>query len=370
MKIGLITTLNTNIGDDLIREGICTVLREIFKKHDIRFILINKHRPATVYPKYHPIRWTEILPRGRIRAGRFIGKLFYRFGYSYLDNCDLIVYCGAPVLWPGCHQAEWAEILWDQVVGRIYEHIPVLNIAAGSSYPWEKQPTIIEDPNDKEYLKRILGYCRLTTVRDILAQRLCATLDVLTPLIPCSAFLAFKDYNIKKQEEENIIIINYMPGGGHYDWNQKIDPLIWHITMERLIARLKKYYKLVFLCHSKAEYEMAYRLDPALPRVWPKTVQEYFNIIPNAKVALCNRMHASVALAALGIPSVAVGTDTRLLMVHALGLPIVYIKDAHVEYLMEILEVLLKNYRFERERLVALKEKTFKMYIEEILSVL
>jgi hypothetical protein len=31
MKIGLITTLHKNIGDDFIREGICCVLKEVFK---------------------------------------------------------------------------------------------------------------------------------------------------------------------------------------------------------------------------------------------------------------------------------------------------------------------------------------------------
>ena len=206
IRIGLITTLNTNIGDDLIREGICLILKDIFKNHKLEFIAINKHLPMSVYPKLHPIRWTQILPRGRIQAGRFVGGLLYRFGHSYFDNCDLIVQCGGPVLWPGCHRAEWAEILWHQVIGRLYGRIPVLNLAAGSCYPWERQPIAITDPDDAKYLRAILSYCQLTTVRDILAQQLLSSLGAQVPLIPCSAFLAAKDRVVENQD--NIIILS------------------------------------------------------------------------------------------------------------------------------------------------------------------
>lgn len=54
MKIGLISTINTNIGDDFIRQGICLLLKKVFKNHEIEFININKHTPLTVYPKWHP----------------------------------------------------------------------------------------------------------------------------------------------------------------------------------------------------------------------------------------------------------------------------------------------------------------------------
>ena len=46
---------------------------------------------------------------------------------------------------------------------------------------------------------------------------------------------------------------------------------------------------------------------------------------------MCNRLHAAVALAGTrDSPLVSVGTDTRLLMVAAIGLPYRYVKDARV----------------------------------------
>lgn len=365
MRIGLITTLDTNIGDDFIREGICFVLRKVFLGRKIEFVPVNKHRPMTVYPPSHPCRWAEWFPRGRRYAYPLVGKIFNRFEHSRFDNCDLIVQCGAPVFWPGCHRCEWAEPLWHQVVGRLHKRVPILNLAAGSCYAWEQQPTNIYDPRELEYIRSILGYCRMTTVRDTLAQNLCSSLDIQAPYIPCSAFLAAKECkNIQKYKE--IVLINYMDGGGHYDWNQNIDRVLWHNTVKGLMNRMRKRHKVVFLCHNQEEYDLADQLDETLPRIWPKTFHEYISLVSKAKIALCNRMHASVVLAGLGIPSIAVGTDTRLLMVAALGLPNYYVKDVNVDQLEYDLEKLLARRAQERERLLTLQSATWSRYIDRV----
>ncbi|CAN2050556.1 Polysaccharide pyruvyl transferase domain-containing protein [Candidatus Magnetomoraceae bacterium gMMP-13] len=369
MRVGLITTLNTNIGDDFIREGICIVLRKVFQGKKIEFICINKHRPMTVYQAWHPCHWIEYLPCGRRTAYPVVGKLFYKFGHSLFDDCDLIVQCGAPVFWPECYKCEWAEALWRQVVGRLYERIPVLNLAAGSSYAYEQQPSFISDIHDIKYVKDILRFCRLTTVRDKLARKLCASLGVKVPHICCSALLAAKDYNISN-ESGKIILINYMSGGGNLDCNQNIDSVLWQNTVQILIKRLCKRYTLKFLCHNKTEYDLAGQIDATIPRIWPKTPQEYFSSIANAQVALCNRMHASVGLASLGIASITVGTDTRLLMVDSLGIPNYYIKEVEVSQLEDQLEYLISIRSQERERLLTLQSDTMSKYVNVVTETL
>lgn len=358
MRIGLITTLNTNIGDDLIREGICMVLREIFKQQKIEFVPVNKHQPYTVYPRWHPIRCT--------RPGQhMLASVTSQFGFSHFDHCDLIVQCGAPVLWPGCHRCEWAEPLWHHVIGRLSKRTPVLNLAAGSCYPWERQPTYFTDPKDEAYLRSISGYCCLTTVRDRVAQRLYASLDAHIPLIPCSAFVAAGD-RVVEVRDEGIVLINYMRGGGHYEWGQSIDPSVWEATIRTLIDRLKTRHRLAFLCHNKREYDLTWNVNPAMPRIWPRDPHEYFALVSQVKVALCNRMHASVALASLGIPSIAVGTDTRLLMVDAIGLPCFYVKEPTFDQLEDVIENLLANRRQEKERLLLLRSETRSKYVKAV----
>ncbi|MHC4198713.1 MAG: polysaccharide pyruvyl transferase family protein [Planctomycetota bacterium] len=355
MLIGLITTLATNIGDDLVRGGICRVLCAVYKDREIRFIPINKHRPYTVYPKWHPLRF---MPLGKRRLSRRL----HRFGLSRFDKCDLIVQCGAPVLWPRCNLSEWAKPLWLQVVGRLCTRIPVLNLAAGACYPWEAQPERIDDPWDAEYLRAILGFCDVTTVRDSLAKALCSSLGVETPLIPCSAFLAAEDH-VANTQDDGPILISYMAGGGHYDWNQNIDAAAWRETVRTVIGKLGSRHCLAFLCHNEKEYDLALKLEPSVPRFWPRTPGAYFAAVSRAKAAICSRLHASVALAGMGIPSVAVCTDTRLLMVEPLGLPYHYVKEADPDRLEHEIEALLANRSKERERLLSLRQEAWKEYV-------
>jgi len=366
MRIGLITTINTNIGDDFIREGICLLLREVFKGHSVDFVPVNKHQPYRVYPRWHPIHLPQMLPRGKNRAKRLMAKLLYGFRLTLFDSCDLIVQCGTPVIWPGCSRCEWAEPLWNQVVGRLSRKgMPVLNLGAGSCYPWEKQPQYIDDEDDAIYLRRILGYCRITTVRDELAQHLFEDLGQFSPLIPCPALFAGRLF-INGPTNGDFVVINYMEKGGHYDWGQSIDPMVWRNTVRALIERLRKHHQVLFLCHNQKEYGLAFEIDPAIPRFLPKNSREYFSVLSRAKIGLCNRLHAAIALAGIGIPSVAVGTDTRLLMVETAGLPYLYVKEATVERIEEILQDLLINRKKERERLFMLREQTWDQYVEVV----
>lgn len=372
MRIGLITTLDTNIGDDFIREGICYLLKEVFKEEQLEFVSINKHRPFTVYPSGHPIHLRDLadhLPVFNNHAKNAIETLFSKIGYSNFDNCDLIVQCGAPVFWPNCSENEWAKPLWHDIIGRLFEKIPMLNLAAGSCYPWEKQPEALEPSDDVKYIKSILGYCRLTTVRDRLARSICKSVGSEVPLVPCSAFLAARGRKAELKES-GYILINYMAGGGHFEWEQGIDAGQWENTVKQLISNLGKRHKVAFLCHDEKEIMLAKKIAPGLPVFFPKTLMEYFDCVSNAKFGICNRMHASVGMAGMSIPSVAVCTDTRLLMVAELGLPVHYVKDVDAAILEEEVERVLKSLEAEKERLLVLQDMTRSMYLLAIRNTL
>jgi hypothetical protein len=376
VRIGLITTIDTNIGDALIRDGICRLLLSIFPGRNLEFVMINKHKPLTVYPGWHPARAATLaryLPRGRTRAGREIERLASGLHMSRFDGCDIIVQCGTPVLWPGCHGCEWAVPIWHHVVGRLAQRIPVINLAAGSCYPWERQPDSITAPEDARYIRAITSYCRVTTVRDRLAFALLQSMKIETRFIPCTALLAAntsESIRPKQADRDGMVLINYMHGGGHYDCDQGIRAEAWADGIRDLIRRLKRRHRLGFLCHDSRESDLAEGLDPTLPRLRPKSTHQYFELVSSTKLAICNRMHASVALAGIGVPSVAVCTDTRLLMVEALGLPCLYVKDAHPNVLESLAEDLLKRGADEAERLSALRRRTWSTYTDLLHTVL
>ncbi|MEQ1860248.1 MAG: polysaccharide pyruvyl transferase family protein [Chthoniobacteraceae bacterium] len=367
LRVGLITTLDTNLGDDCIREGICHVLREVCAG-GIDFVPINKHQPLTVYPSWHPARWPKFakrLPRGGYRLDRMIAALGSAVRTSRFDGCDLIVQCGAPTIWPKCHECEWAGVLWTDVVGRLSgKGVRVLNLGAGACFPWEAQPRSIEIPEDAAFLRETAGYCSLTTVRDVLAEQLLKTLGVDATFLPCPAFLAGRGYGSDASSPENLVLINYMDGGGHFDWGQGIAADDWRHTVNEVIANLRATHHVAFLCHDEKERLLAEQLWPDLPRHLPKTPQEFCSLVSRAKFALCNRLHATVAMAGCGVPSVAVGTDTRMLMVGSLGLPCHYVKQATAAVLLRDLQRLAGNREQERERLRALREATWTRYCE------
>lgn len=372
MKVGVITTLSTNIGDDLIRTGILRVLRTAFPDRKLELRLVNKHDPFSVYRGWHPLRWLRRVPRVGHGVATRLSRPLHRLGGTVFDDCDLIVQSGAPVLWPDCHRAEWAEPLWDQVAGRLHDRIPVVNLAGGACYPCERTPAAIESAADREFVRRAVSYCRLFTARDPLAASLVAELGLDAPLLPCTALLFADDDAVAPAEpaEKPLVLINYMAGGGHYDWDQGIDAQAWESTVSALIRRLEVSARVAFLCHDAGEVELARRLRPDLERRFPRSPAEFVRATRDAATAVCNRMHASVGLASLGIPSVAVCTDSRLAMVEMLGLPTRYVKEATAESLERDVAGLLGTRDQHRRRLIELKADTLERYVRALRDVL
>ncbi len=362
MKFGLLTTHATNPGDDLIRAGVVSLLRAAYPGETHTFVELNKHRPMQVYPPWHPCRWADAPPRGRATLARVASTLFHRLGHSRFDNCDAIVACGTPMLWEGCRFCEWAVPFWEHLVARLCTRMPVLNLGAGSCYAWRRQPETIVDAGDRRYLERIFEHCRLNTVRDELAARLVAPFAGAVPVVACPAFLAAPP-RVRTEGGERILF-SYMPAGGHYDFDQGVDGDRWAGTARELVRRLQARRPVAFLCHSDAEARACRELMPGVPCVQPRTPAEYAEAAAGTAAAVCNRMHAAVALAGYGVPAVAVGTDTRMLMAAEIGLATIYVDDARADMLEDAAEELAARRQTERERLATLVVGTRARYEE------
>ena len=361
MKIGLITTLGTNIGDDFIRMGIQRVLRAAFPGLEPRWEMLNKHAPKTVWPVGHPCRylppWT---PRWRRMSRRAWG--------SRLHGCDGIVQCGAPVIWDGCARCEWNEPVWQDVIKELHTRIPVMNLAIGSAYALSAIPDRIQGEADREYIKSILSYCCLTTARDSLAKKLVAELGVDIPLIPCSAGLALDVPG--SPAGGDLVLVNYMPKAGHYDFGNDIDEAGWERVMTDVLAHIAKNFQVVFLCHHRKEMDVAAKRFPQYKSVLPESINAYERLAQTGRVGLFNRLHAAVAFAGMGIPSVVVGNDTRIMMVKEYGLPVFDVRRCSAEELIEAFDRLLQCWEEERSRLLALRKSVLEQYMGQVQKVM
>lgn len=353
MKIGLITTLDTNIGDDFIRLGIQRVLRTVFPGSEPGWVMLNKHRPKMVWPLWHPCRHMPLwAPRLR--------RAFRHAGGSRFHGCDAIVQCGAPVIWNGCARCEWNLPVWQDVVRDLHERIPVVNLAIGSAYSLSAIPERIRSEADRAFIRSILGYCRLTTARDALAQKLVAELGGDIPLVPCSAGLAFDVPDAPA--DGDLVLVNYMFKAGHYDFTNDIDGAQWEHVAATVLAHVARRFNVVFICHNQKEMDLAAQRFPQYKSVLPASVADYEQLARTGCLGLFNRLHAAVACAGMGIPSVAVGNDTRTMMVEEYGVPVFDVRRCSAEDLIEAFEGLVQRRQEERERLLALRKSVSEQY--------
>jgi len=369
MKIGLLTTIKTNVGDDLIRLGIKRMLQQAFKG-PIEWVEVNKHTAWTAFK--NPIVRETVK---RLQNPSFVARYPLLKKYeasvcrrvsSCFDDCDMVIQCGAPVFWSYCHLAEWAGPLWYGALMRLSRRMPVYNLAAGSCYPWTDRDHVNIPEQDAAYIRHIHSVCATTTVRDKLAGQICEQLGLETRVLPCTALLSADDIATASAQVKGTkrILVNYMPGAGHYAFDQPIDAADWEATLVEVLKRFQGEYGIAFVCHNQAEAEASRKLGIDGEIVVAHSAESYHQTAGAATVAICNRIHASVALASAGIPSVTVGTDTRLLMSEEAGIRSEFVSDMTADRLAEAVQSLIQSRDQESEKLLALKAETKAKYTD------
>ena len=371
IQLGLVTTIQRNIGDDFIREGILRCIRELVPGEQLEAILVDKHDPQKIYPRWHPLRVFDkqtFKPRWlskpiRLVAGRWLPPL----GGTVFEDCALLIQCGTPVLWPNCRGSEWAGPLWRDVLARLAQTgKPVLNLGAGSCYPLEHLPETLLHHPDEAFVRLMLNSARLTTARDKLARQLFDSVGGKVDQLCCPALLAAQAFCTPANPTRKVLI-NFMAGGGHSSWGQAIDSNRWEQIMRVTVRHLEQLgWQPFLLAHNQQELALATALWPDVPRACPAALPEYFALARDAAFGIFNRLHACVALAGLGIPSVAVGTDSRNFMVEQVGLPALYVKAATPERLIAALNHLQSNREAESRRLLALQAACWQEHLDRL----
>ncbi|XOJ89838.1 polysaccharide pyruvyl transferase family protein [Methylophilaceae bacterium Uisw_097] len=321
MKIGLISTIDHNIGDDFVREGIKNILSS-FDSENIEFVIINKHKPLTVYDNF-------LIPR-------LLNKFFYSFNFAnrryefYFSNiykyffrknlfyyCNLIIQCGAPTVFDTAFCAEWVKPIFKNSLYENKNKQTFIDIAGGSCFNFFEINNIKLSNDNLYHFKWLLSFTDLITVRDKLAYKLLSKITKDIKLIPCTAFFAsnnflnYKDLLINKKN----IFINIMPIGGHYTFDAKNNS--WLDEHIDFVKSLLKKYNLIFVAHSEEEYKFqrnVFKNEKNCQFFYPKNIDDYFAISSKCSFGIVNRLHASIFLGSIGIDSIAIGNDSRLLM--------------------------------------------------------
>lgn len=311
MRVGLITTIGQNIGDDFIKIGLVKALKNAFPSRDIEFVTLDKTFPFLALPQGHPGRLVERLPKGRKPIHRLAHRMMSYRGGTIFDDCDAVIQCGAPIVWRDLAQDSWPTILWEGILPAFRKSgRPIVNAAGGSCYPWVSRAHPDPSAADQALIARMADTATITVVRDDLCKAVFRECGRDVEMIPCSALLSGTMPESKAASgDKDTILLNYMPGGGHFDFGQSIDTTAWEETMRVLTRRLATRHRVAFVCHNAREKQAALALGTDAEVILPEDYASYFALSKRAKAGVFNRMHAAVSMGGLGVPSVAIGND-------------------------------------------------------------
>lgn len=348
LKIGFLTTLGVNVGDEFIREGIRAILDDLGLAYSPLYV--NKHDPAT-------------LSRPEEDESLVVADKYW--------DADLFIQSGAPVYWH-LHQgratsltSEWHAWMWqERILGTADRPHPVfLNLGAGSCQPWGCNGDIfLHDSGCREFAHNAGRRAVLTTVREDVASRIATHAGVSHERVICPAFLAAARHRVGRTIP-GLIGVNLMPLGTHYDLRGDFDRTAWRDRSLALCAMLRKLGQLVFVCHDEIERDHAAGFAAAGERVFfARGWRNYLDLYSVCDVVVANRVHGAVCAAGFGVPSVILGNDTRARIGEYPGLPVFCSATLEPRDVVTCVQGLQAIRLQERRRLLSLRARTLQTY--------
>lgn len=366
VKIGLISTTHTNVGDDLIRVGIINLLSATLPGA-LKFTVINKHRPLQAYRAGSAARLFDVTALGRHRVERSIWRSASTWlgpiSQTVFDDCDLLVNCGMPAFWPNWQHAEWVRPLWYDVVPRMVSRgANFCNLSIGSAFPWSERNEILLSDEEGAAIRKLIAPAAFTTTRDSLTAALIERLGYCATKLCCTSIFAFRGRSLPT-DGHPVFIINYMRNASHFSWAAKRNSA-WRETVARVLRTLgQRKIGIRFYCHSIQEYESTGEDFPGYERVCPEDAEAFYQYARGCVGSLSTRFHASLGLAGMGIPGIVVAEDSRSVMVEEIGNRFLYAPEAGPDIVLAEVDCLLAESLARSQELIARREESWDRYL-------
>ncbi len=374
MNVLLVSTLDHNPGDEIIRLGQEYLLRQVVD-HPI-FTTVNKHDPRTLYDSF--------VQRPK-PPHRLIGPSLYRIyaarhrmhETNRLEHADLVVFTGTPFIWrqdtrlfsSTCANAEWVNPIWKRLFTDLTDK-PVLNLAAGTSLtPPFRIDLITRDKKINNFLRAALRRSVLTTARDRNTAEILRIIGFDVPLLPCTSLWSAEGAGVARQEAE-YVAVNIMPSTVHASRGNRVKTTRWRAMISEIVAELEKRHRVVFVSHSIDEDKTAAAWFPGRKRFYSKNPRALLEVYSRAYFGVCNRVHAGAGVATFGRPAIVIGGDTRIELIRQLGLPAFDHRETKVETLLRAVDDLENNHETLAANLHRLKEATEKKYLARLQAAL
>ncbi len=376
MKIAVITTINHNVGDDFVRAGIEYLFERVIGPSDWRYI--HKHLPLTVRPLYGKIyksKAFDVLDKIRPGLALHVGNaldliLPLDSSTDKILSSDIVIQSGAPIYWlnelGNCSQNEWYRPLINKRWDRMKDKTPFFNIAGGTCQKYDSDGSeFLNAPAALSYIRELFDKATLTTLRDNLSAKILQYAGRSAVVLPCTSLFAGLRYRIIPGDSE-FIVLNYMPGAGHYRYNDSFDPARWCSIFCNVARALKSKGRCIISCHTMKEVNEVKSLLPEFELFYSTRYEDYLRLYSSARFGFVNRIHAAFAMASFGKPSIVVGSDSRARMCELIGLQCFNMAETNEESLMNAIDTLGAISKHYESMIIKLIEDTGRQYLHLI----
>ena len=186
-RVSIITTVNHNVGDDFVREGLKHIIKSVYK--DSEFSNIHKHSPITCRKGFEGFR--------NYRYSKRVDPILPILNkqHDLILSADVVIQSGAPVYWCHpmdgnyCSKNEWYKPL----IKRRWRKnpVPLLNLAAGTCQAYHSDLNEFQSYQEElDYIKEFHRLASVTTLRDKASKKLFNSIGIDAPVIPCSSIFA------------------------------------------------------------------------------------------------------------------------------------------------------------------------------------
>jgi hypothetical protein len=337
MKLAVITTFGFNSGDNFIYEG----FKNLFPVESFESVfLINKID----------------IPRNNT----------YK---ELIDVADLIVICGSPIFYDKCYRMKWQNKVqeYSKISGK-----KIMLLAVGSNFKCSTDgsvsvPDVIQDKNYTQFVKKYeeasfgdftvrdrycLEFIRSTGITDI-KQIICPSL--------------FAGNVDKNQKERDLIFIIW----GDILWNcnvpsQRVLEMCGEI--KNSLSSSFKDKKIVWVCHDFESYKQLLKQTDKNDILYSNNYIDFLKFYSRCFFAFSVKVHGTMLLASMGVPSLLLQLDSRASIVEPLDESYAILSNP-VEQLTNMCLEKIKGVSVYRDKIIALKHK-YKEEYEEMFSKL
>lgn len=333
MKFALFTSLNTNVGDDFIREGILNLLKRVGT--NFKYTLINKHDPKSLFD--------------------FKGK------NKILDS-DFIILCGTPVFWSingsTSYNCDWIKWFYEDHIFSGNHKLIILAAGSCHSLDCNIEHLCNEDFQLKNFAKKVYKKAKFISTRDFVCRDLLNNYGIPNKLLFCTALNCIKETKGSRLEPK-YISVNIMKNFGHFS-----NFFMFSIKYREVLNEIRNHGPIKFICHDQNEFDFALQNKKGSDIIfYSKNYKDYYSVFEDVVLHISCRVHGSILASSAAVPNINIITDSRGYSCNRLS-TYSFDPNIHSYYDMKIMiENILKNKDTITEDLIFLKNYNQEEYI-------